>query len=158
MTDASRQSTATCCSKLACGECSTPVTSDHLQQEVTLSDPTTNNQHKTQQSAGNVLCRVTGTSARLHVSQSAVDRHRPYRDDELRQYAGDRLSWRPAVSPRGISNAEQLCDVDVDVCVRARELRRHRELEALLCEQSVGTGGPDSRRDQKGTRRGSERR
>ena len=85
-------------------------------------------------------------------------RHKPYRDDELRQYAGDRLSWRAAVGPRGISSAEQLCDVDADVCVRAGELRRHRELEALLGEQFAGTGGPDSRRDQAGARRGSERR
>ena len=115
-----------------------------------------NDQHKTRQSVSwgcALLCHLVCTSP----SQSP-SRHKIYRDDELRQYAGDRLSRRAAVGPRGVYNAEQLCDVDVDVCVRAGELRRHREFEALLCEQSVGTGGPDTSGDQAAARRGSERR
>ena len=69
---------------------------------------------------------------RLQVSEPTADEH-----DELRQYAADRLCWCAAVRPRGVSIAEQLCDDDVDVCVRAGELRRHGELETLLCEQSA---------------------
>lgn len=78
---------------------------------------------------------------RLQVSEPTADEH-----DELRQC--------PAARPRGVSAAEQLCDDDV--CVRAGELRRHGELETLLCEQSAGTGGSDTRRGQAGSRGGPQ--
>lgn len=48
------------------------MTSDHLQQEVTLSDPTTNNRHKTRQSAGNVLYCVTRSARRRGTNPTAM--------------------------------------------------------------------------------------